>query len=167
MNPYSPPGEPPATYPRADVNYGAGSSAAVSDATVELLRQTRPWVILLSIFAFVGSGLMLLAGLFFAAWGMLGPGAKGSQAAIGLIYLPIALIYIYPGIKLWGFGAAISRLMTSRASGDLEDALDQQRSFWKFSGIASVVVLGFYAVGIVVLIAVGAVAAAGLGKLAQ
>jgi hypothetical protein len=163
MNPYSPPGVPPA-YPAANIDYGATSSVTVTDTTIELLRQTRPWVMLLSIFAFIGSGLMAAVGLLVAAWAMLAAGGK-AQAAIGLVYVPVALFYIYPGIKLWGYGSAIARLMASRSSVDLEDALNQQKSFWKFSGIASVVVLGLYAVGLAVLIAVGAVAAAGLGKL--
>jgi hypothetical protein len=166
MNPYSPPGLPSEAYPAANLNYGAASSAAVSETTVELLRQTRPWVMLLSILAFVGSGLMAVVGLCLGAWAMLAPGGKG-QAAVGLIYVPLALFYIYPGLKLWGYGSAIARLMDTRSSADLEDALGQQRSFWKFSGIASVIVLGLYAIGFVVLIAVGALAAAGLSKLGQ
>jgi hypothetical protein len=167
MNPYSPPGVPSPAYPAAGVNYGATGSVAVSDTTVELLRQTRPWVLLLSILAFVGSALMALVGVALAAYGMLAPGGKASQAAVGLVYVPIALFYIYPGIKLWGYGSAIARLMTTRSSADLEDALGQQKSFWKFSGIASVVVLGLYAVGLAVFIAFGALAAASLGKLGQ
>jgi hypothetical protein len=166
MNPYSPPGVPLGSYPAADVNYGAATAAEVSETTVELLRQTRPWVMLLSIFAFVGSGLMAVVGLCLGAWAMFAQGAKG-QAAIGLIYVPLALFYIYPGIKLWGYSSAIARLMASRSIADLEDALGQQKSFWKFSGIASVVVLGLYAIAFVVLIAVGALAAAGLSKFGQ
>jgi hypothetical protein len=164
MNPYSPPGAP-GLYPDADANYAAVPQASVSEGTVDLLRQTRPWVMLLGILGFIASGLLILVGVFLAGWAVLAPGAKPAQAAIGLVYVPVAFAYIYPAIKLWSYGTAISRLMASRASTDLEDALGQQKAFWKFSGIAAVVVLGLYGVGTAVLIAFGALAAAGLERL--
>jgi Family of unknown function (DUF5362) len=165
MNPYSPPAAIPDQYHAPPY---ALSSNAVSDAAVELLRQTRPWVVLLSVFAFIGCAVMILIGLSAAGFALLVPGGKAAPAALmGLIYLPLAFVYIYPGIKLWKFGAAIARLMGTRAGADLEDALGQQKSFWKFSGIATVVLLVLYAVGIAVFVAVGALAAAGMGKLGQ
>jgi hypothetical protein len=167
MNPYSPPGALPDTFAAAPPPYAMADGATVSEATVELLRQTRPWVMLLGILAFVGCALMVVVGLLAAGFAMMAPGAKETPAALGLVYLPLAALYVYPGIKLWSYGAAISRLMASRSSADLEDALSQQKSFWKFSGIASVVVLVLYAVGFALLIAFGALAAMKMGKLGQ
>ncbi len=163
MNPYSPPGAVPDTYPAAPPPYAALDATPVSEATVEILRGTRPWVVLLSVLAFIGSGLMAAVGLIAAAFSMLAPGAKGSAALLGLVYFPIAAVYVYPGIKLWGYGAAIARLTATRTSADLEDALRQQKSFWKFSGIASLALLALYAVTMVVLVAFGALTALGMG----
>jgi hypothetical protein len=58
MNPYSPPGAATDTYSTAAPPYAAVDPANVSEAAVDLLRSTRPWVILLSVFAFMGSGVM-------------------------------------------------------------------------------------------------------------
>jgi hypothetical protein len=168
MNPYSPPVASPAQYPGASLPYDASAppAGAVSDLAVDLLRQTRPWVIFLSILAFVGCALMLVLGLLMTGIGLMAPGpagAKGIQAMVGVVYLPFGFLYIYPGIKMWMYGSAIGRLMASRAPSDLEAALLQQKSFWKFSGIAAIVMIGVY---ILIFIGVFAVAmASGLGKI--
>lgn len=155
MNPYSPPGASPDAVPDAPPPYTMLDVTPVSEATVEILRGTRPWVVLLSVLAFIGGGLMAAVGLIAAA-------SKGPAALLGLVYVPIAAAYVYPGIKLRGYGAAIARLTATRTSADLEDALRQQKSFWKFSGIASLALLAVYAVAMVVLVAFGALTALGV-----
>ena len=164
MNPYSPPTDMPNAY-RAAPPYAQNGGGGVTDATMDLLRQTRPWVVLLGVLALIGSGLMFLFGLLAAIAGLVMPN-KGMTAALGLAYVPLALLYVYPGIKLWRYGNAIARLTTSRSTSDLEEALGHQKSFWKFAGIASLVLIVVYVIGIVVVVAMGAVAAAGLGKVA-
>jgi hypothetical protein len=170
MNPYSPPSpyaapaptapgylEPPAMAP--------GPAGAVSETAVELLRQTRPWVIFLSVLCFVGSGLCLLAGLFMLVAGAFagvvskaGP-AEFSPAILGAVYVPLSGLYVYPGVKLWSYGAAIGRLLGSRALADLESALLQQKSFWKYSGIMAIAVVALYVLIVVGAIVIGVAAA--------
>jgi len=53
------------------------------------------------------------------------------------------------------YGSAIGRLMETRASFDLEDALTQQKSMWKFSGISAIVIIVLYILLFVVMIGVG------------
>jgi hypothetical protein len=146
MNPYSPPAAVP-PYPDAAV-YGAPPglpAGAVTDLAVDMLRQTRPWVILLSIMSFLGAGFMLLAGLLMVGVGLMASGPeKAIQAALGAFYIPFGAIYVYPGIKMWMYGSAIGRLLTSRSPGDLEAALKQQKHFWKFCGIAAIVMVVAY-----------------------
>jgi hypothetical protein len=168
MNPYSPPADLP-PYPVAAPPYpvATGAGAGVSEATILALRQTRPWVMFLSILAFIGSAFMLLAGLFMIGAGLVASSSggveKGAPAFLGAIYLPLAILYIYPGIKMWMYGSAIGRLLNSGAVSDLEAALGQQKSFWKFSGIAAIVLIGLYILIFVGVIALGV--ATGLGKM--
>src|SRR5579872_761112 len=164
MNPYSPPAAAPAAAYASPPAYAAGP-ASVGESAIECLRQTRPWVQLLSVLAFLGSAFMLLFGLGMTAVGFLasGGGSKAAQLAIGLVYIPISLFYIYPGIKLWAYGSAIGRLLASHSAVDLEAALGEQKSFWKFCGIATLVALALYAIAIVVGAVVGVFAAAGKG----
>jgi len=53
------------------------------------------------------------------------------------------------------YGSAIGRLLETRAGADLEDALLQQKSMWKFSGISAIVIIVLYILLFVVMIGVG------------
>ena len=147
MNPYSPPG-PPQPYLEAPPGYGVAPPVAggVTELAVDLLKQTRPWVMFLSVLAFIGSAFMVIAAVLMMGVGLLassGP-ESGVQVAMGVVYLPLAGVYVYPAIKMWMYGSAIGRLLTSRSTSDLEAALLQQKSIWKFSGIAVIVMIVLY-----------------------
>jgi len=170
MNPYSAPapegpyGNPPAGGYGGGVPGGVtGDRADVTEMAVEMLRQTKPWVMFLSVMSFLGSAFMLLGGIFMIVAGAFVPtGAAGmSTSALGFVYLPMAFLYIYPALKLWGFGGAIARLTQSRSSMDLEAALAQQKSFWKFAGITTIVMMVLYGLFFIGIIVVGVAAAGG------
>ena len=173
-NPYLAPAETPAHDPSYSP-YGTGAAgpgaggmgdrAEVSDSAIEALRQTRPWVMFLSVMSFIGSAFMLFGGIIVMVAGAFipsgaGGGAAMSTAALGAFYIPFAFLYIYPALKMWSFGSAISRLVASRASVDLEAALRQQKSFWKFAGIVTIVMVAMYFVFFIGMMVVG-IAAAG------
>jgi hypothetical protein len=163
-SPYAPPGAAAPPYPMGMMQQGAGPGApgTVGEIAVEMLRQTRPWVMFLSILSFVFAAFALLGGLMMLVAGAIASSASSGgppMALLGLVYLPLAALYVYPGIKLWSYGSAIGRLVASRASGDLEAALQHQKSFWKFTGIAAIVVIVFYVIFFFVMMAVGFTAA--------
>jgi hypothetical protein len=115
--------------------------------------------------SFLGSGLMLLLGVGVLAMGAFASTSSSSvgfsEALLGLIYIPLAAVYIYPGIKLWKYGTAIGQLLLSRTSADLEKALGEQKSFWKYGGIAAIVVMVLYIVLIIGAVALGVAGALG------
>ena len=163
MNPYSPPAAAGPYGPTASP-YAASNSGAVSDVCIEMLRQTRPWVMFLAILAFIFSALALVGGLFIMVAGFSAPGLK-FPAAIGAVYMGLALVYVYPGIKMWMYASAIGSLMATRSTSDLEAALAQQKGFWKFSGIATIVLIALYIVVFMVILVVGVATMGSLGKL--
>ena len=87
----------------------------------------------------------------------------GFMSGIGFFYVLMAFLYIYPTLKIWKFGTAIGKLVQSGSSADLENALDQQRRFWKFIGIMMIIMLVVYLVFFVVVIGIAATAAAAGG----
>jgi hypothetical protein len=166
MNPYGPYAPPTAGAPPQTGMSGAAPAAGLSELALEMLRQTRPWVIFMGVLMFVGSALMFVMSIVMMGVGLAASAAtkNPATAAIGFVYLPLALIYIYPGLKMVKYGSAIGRLMESRSSADLEDALTQQKSLWKFSGIAAIVMIVLYVLIIVVaVVAVGVGMSAALG----
>jgi hypothetical protein len=174
MNPYSPPAPSAASYADAPP-YAPSQGGAVSEAAIEELRQTRPWVIFMAVMTFLGAAFTLLGALGMFAMGAIIPaglgaaGGAGANAAMGpmmgaiyggtgFLYLCLSGAYVYPAIKLWSFGSAIGRLLASRSASDLEDALKQQKSYWKFWAIAVIALMGLGAllfIGMMIAVAAG------------
>jgi hypothetical protein len=155
MNPYAPPTSPYAQSPA--MAPAANPGGAVSEQSVEMLRQTRPWVMLMGVLCFIGSAFMLLGGFAMLAMGAFASATTKSAApmALGVVYIPLAGLYIYPGLKLTKYAGAIGRLLQTRASPDLDAALEQQKSFWKFAGITTIVMIILYIVFFIGMMAVG------------
>lgn len=158
IDPYASPSAPP--------HASASGSSAVSAGVLQQLSGTKPWVRFISVLMFVGAGFMVLGGLAM----MLGGAAffKNSPdvgspavlgAVLGIVYLVFAIVYIYPALKLWKYANGIASLLASGSVMDLEDALNQQRSFWKFIGVMMLAILVLYALAFIILIVVGGFAA--------
>ena len=125
-----------------------GGAGPQFDGAAEMLRQTRPWVRLVSIMMFVGAAFMVLAGGFMmlggAAAGMgteLGPMAGAPVAIMGVIYIAMALLYIVPATYLWQYAGRSQEFDLQRSASALTSALQAQKSFWKFCGICIVIYL--------------------------
>lgn len=152
VNPYSAPSgtvAAPGTY-----SYGSNIAAA-SPGSIEALRLTRPWVLFLAILGFIGAGFMVLAGLVMMMAGAMAGALAGSKefpAWLGLLYFVLAPLYVAPSVKLIKYSSAISKLVASGGVSDLEEALNQQKGFWKLVGIMVIAVIALY-----VLILVGVV----------
>lgn len=119
----------------------------ITERTAQILQGTKPWVQFLGVLCFVTVGLMLIQGLFsiyvFAT--MDSRVANGipfpMTALFPLVYIFYSALYVYPGLKLWNYGRAIRTTLVSRRSGDLESALELQRSFFRFIGILIIVAM--------------------------
>jgi hypothetical protein len=117
----------------------------VTAATIEHLRRTKPWVRFMSVLAFIGSGVMALVGLL----ALLGSTFQGlprgvGSWGIGLVYLLLAVLYIFPALYLWRYADAINSLGNPPDSLALEEAMKHQAAYWRFIGILSVAfILGF------------------------
>lgn len=113
--------------------------AMVTEAALQYLNKTSPWVKFIAMLAFVGSALMLLMGLVFVVMGLLG--STGTFMAAGLLYLVITLVIcLIPGVLMWRYSKAIGRIPDDGQEA-LEDALMRQKSFWKYMGIYTIVML--------------------------
>ena len=150
----------------------ATDSTMATDAVIDQLRRTKPWVRLFSVIIFIGAGFMVLGGIamllagaaIFAASSS-GTGSGATPAFLGPVfgisYLVFAALYIYPGVKLWNYASRIGDLVANRSLVSLEAALNEQRAFWKFVGITLIAVLCLYLlIGIIAAIVAVAGAAA-------
>ena len=145
----------PSTSPLAS---NSGNSA-VSAGVLQQLAGTKPWVRFMSVLMFVGAGFMVIGGVVMVFAGAVifkNSSSVGSPAAmgagIGIAYLIFSMLYIYPALKLWKYASGIAALLASGSIMDLENALDQQRSFWKFIGVMMLAILVLYALIAVIAI---------------
>lgn len=161
---------PPAASSGQPAALSPGSQPAVQPITplmAQHLLASRPWVLFLSIMGFILCGLMALEGLGMMVGGGLAgrllppgfphppPGLPLPMAAVGLIYLVLAGLCVVPAWLLFNYAAAIKRYRYSASSRNMAAALKSQKSFWKFVGIMTIVVMAMYLVIFLVGMVVG------------
>jgi hypothetical protein len=127
---------------------------------------------LLAVLGAIGSGMMLLGALAMLLMGEVMASSMGGASGIpgvpprtfmmGMagLYLLMAVVYVYPVVKLFQFCGAVTSLSRTRQVGDLERALDAQRVFWKFLGIVTLVAIVVYVIAIAALVGTGVMAGA-------
>lgn len=127
----------------------ASSMDAVPQEAITPLQRTRGWVRLLSVLMWVLIAVMLLLSATTGFVGLKAKSLPGQRPPgmpelwvflfLAVTYVLLAMVYIFPAIKLWAYGSRIHRLVTTRSVGDLAAALEQQRSLWKFAGIFALI----------------------------
>lgn len=135
--PYMPPQANPMFPPQGE------AQASVSPEAVELLRKTKPWVRLLGVLGMIGIVFMVLGALGIALMGF-GPFKMMPLVArIGAsaMYLVMALLYLPPVLFLNRYASRIGDLVDDGSSENLEQALRAQKSFWKYIGIFTAIML--------------------------
>lgn len=151
-NPY----QPPRAVDLGPIPYEAPGMDAVPGAILEAMRQTKPWVTFLAVMGFIATGIMALFGFIMMAMGGFGK----LPAGLGALYVLLALIYVPPSLLLFRYGAEIRRLLEGGGMHRLTQALVCQKSFWKFVGILTLVLMGIYFLAIA-----GAIVAGFMGAL--
>ena len=145
---------------------------SISQAVLDHLARTKGWTRFFSVMLWIGAVFLILAALMMIAVGSIGGlaggemmGAMGGMiggAVIGVIYLAMAFFYIYPAIKLGKYSSRINDLLASPSDSLLAAALNEQRAFWKYTGIMMILFISLYVVVIIVaMVVAGAGAAAG------
>jgi hypothetical protein len=142
------------------------AASAVTERAQRYLGETKPWVRFMSVMIFIGAGFMVIAALAMFAL-MSAGGAAGDNPLAGviggsvaaLVYLALALLYVAPGVFLSRYAGAIGRLAKDKSVGTLEDALQHQRSFWRYVGILTLVSVALSVLVVTLAIVVGVLAA--------
>jgi hypothetical protein len=128
------------------------------------LSQTGPWVRFLSIMMFIGAAFMILSGAGMvliglagldSSMGSMGSGSlpNGAVILLGPVYIVMAvLFYLLPGIFLFRYASAIKLLKSTPSSPALEDALRNQKSFWRYLGILAIIMLCIFVLAVMAII---------------
>jgi hypothetical protein len=137
-------------------------SGTVTPAMRNYLKGASGWMRFLGIVGFISCGFMVLAGGFMALLPALFmrmhefdaeeliadlPGALGAMS--GFIYIALAALTFFPAFFLYKAGARIRDYMRTDADSDLEEALRNNRIFWKFLGIITIISMALIPVTII------------------
>ena len=130
-------------------------------AIIDKLRQTQPWLRFLGILTMVGAVFMGLGGTVTALFGGLAAAgllqtepANPIYLLLGLLYVVLAMVYLFPALHLIRSAKAIRGLTADSDEAAVADALESQRRFWKFAGITTIVFLVLYTLAFFAAIAV-------------
>jgi hypothetical protein len=129
----------------------------VTPKMVADLASTRPWVLFLSILGFILCGLLVLGGIVLIGVGVAAPrsGPIAFFGFLGCIYILMALLYLFPSYFLLKYSGGIRAFLATRSAPQMEQALQSQKSFWKFVGILMIVVIGIYILIFVIAAVIG------------
>ena len=141
-----------ATLPSSVPEYRASAGPPrdmLTAGMIEALKGTKPWVRFMSILGFLVAVLMILAALgmgAFGAWRITAGGPEGYMlAGMAVLYLVLAILYIYPSRFLFRYASAIGEALAAPSkAAAVERALVHQKSFWKFVGIMVLVMMLMY-----------------------
>jgi hypothetical protein len=157
-----------------DDSYNATNQNGLSNMDKDYLFTAAKWAGFLGIVGFVMSGLLAVAAFFIsslmnafggmaAMQGSRGAASIGSAAGafITIFYLGFAVLGILYASYMYNFGTKTKAAILSNDSELLTEGFKNLKSMFRFSGILTAIVLGFYAV-LIVFSLIG-VAIAGVG----
>jgi hypothetical protein len=126
----------------------------VDHETTGYLSETAKWAKFLSIVGFVMCGLIVVAALFAGTIATLNPFA-GTMGAGGfmqiVLLLAMAALYFFPCLFLFNFARKMQFALRNNDQINLNDSFRNLKSNFKFVGILTIVILSFYAIGILVV----------------
>ena len=166
--------ENPWQTPQSDSVPEKVTQGALTGTMLRYLKEASPWLRFIGILGFIGCGFLALGGIImlFAAgaitsvwseaWGDIAElGAYSGVlstvfgATMTVYFLFFAVLFFFPSLFIYNFGSKIRGYMQSASDEDLEAALKNNKSLWKFLGILAIIQLAFIPVVIIVGIIIG------------
>ena len=138
----------------------------ISQASKSYLKELSGWAMFLSVMGFITVGFLALAGIIlpfiFSAIpeiAEINPMFALGSIFLSIVYFLLALIYFFPVLYLFKFASKTKKALFQNSSEVIEDAFKNLKSSFKFVGIMTIVIISFYILMAVVMIAAGGLAA--------
>lgn len=143
------------------------SGVIITEEIKSYLYETAKWAKLLSIVGFVSIGLMVLGVLFMLVAGgaaMSGLGESAGMAGLGMgfmlvIYGLIIALYFFPTLYLYRYSTKMKTALDANDQASLSESFMNLKSVFKFWGIFTAIIIGFYAILFLASLAFGGIAA--------
>lgn len=140
--------------------------ATLTNESISFLKEAGKWAYFLGILGFVFVGFMVIGafsmGTVMSSLGSLGGNAYSgvSGGMITVLYLIFAAIYFFPVYYLYNFGKKVKEAFLNNDTVVLTESFKNLKSHYKFVGILSAIILGFYLLVLLIALLGGLGAAA-------
>jgi hypothetical protein len=140
------------------------------------LKEAGKWARFVSIVGFIFIGLYVILALFMFAMGSAIDSAAGnmgsrgafgaiSGAFLGVIYLIVAIIAFFPTLYLSKFAGKAKLALENNNTEYLTNSIENLKSYFKFMGIVTIIMIAFFIIGFIVAIVGGIAAASATGSM--
>jgi hypothetical protein len=137
---------------------------SIDETSSGFLQETSRWAKFLSIVGFVMVGFMILISLTIIGMGSSNAlleasfqnAGYSSPMTVGVIYLVMAVVSIFPYLYLFQFGSKMKAALQSSDQDALNSAFSSLKSSFKFVGVFTIIMLAFLLLAVVVMIVVTA-----------
>lgn len=127
----------------------------ISSEIRQYLTTTSKWATFLAIIAFIGTGLLMSAGVMMSLLGgvlsKIGESASSTSPAIsmllpylGVIYIIFAAVYLIPALYLYHFASKSKKALASNIQHELNESFRNLKRLFKFYGIMIIVLISAY-----------------------
>ncbi len=128
-------------------------------SSLNYLNESARWARFLAIIGFISCGLMIIVGVFFGSVmsGLMTNAGSESAAVMSggffsIIYILISLLLFFPSLYLFNFSSKMRKAFQNNDQQILTDSLKNLKSFFKFYGIFTVIILSIYALALIAAI---------------
>lgn len=133
---------------------GPQTPLSLTGESEALLSITARWSRFLGILTFVMTGIMFVCGLAI----MLSASILSDYAdfagmplqAMGIIYMTIAVVYLFPGMFLYRYAERMRAALANRDEAVLTDAFRQHKKLFKFMGVWGIIGIAMILLGIII-----------------
>jgi len=134
---------------------------------LKYLKEASPWLKFVGILGFISCGLIILGSISFiiisvVAASLLSEFGNFPIWLVSPLYLAMGAVLFFPSLFTYNFGEKIRKFLFSNSEEDLEEALKNNKSLWKFYGIMCIISIAITPVLIIVTVIVSIVAASNL-----
>jgi hypothetical protein len=133
----------------------------LNNHSIGFLKETAKWANFLAIMGFIGIGLIVILAFFMGAVLSSLPNANLlpiTGPIMTVVYLLMAALYFFPVLYLYRFSDKMKAALARKEEDVLTDAFMNLKSHYKFIGIVTIVMLSFYALGLLFALIAGLMA---------
>jgi uncharacterized membrane protein YjgN (DUF898 family) len=132
------------------------------------LAEAAKWAKFLAIVGFVVCGLIVIMGIFFGSFLSMMPGVYGDEyrgssavasgigALMAVVYIGMAILFFFPYLFLFRFANHMKSALNTNDQLTLNSSFQNLKIMFRYVGILTIVLLSFYALAILMVIAAAA-----------